>query len=111
MKELLRKEGLFLQYLVNLPDNERRLAVKSLTNSQIRVICGIVCNAIKQVVSLKRKDINLLKKYNSTWSVLIAKNTNRKQKQAIIIRRIKEICLILRAAIRFLPTGQVKHGS
>ena len=84
MKDLLRKKGLFLQYLVNLPDNERSLAVKNLTNSQIRAICGIVYSAIKQVFVLKRSDINLLKKYDSLWTVLIAKNTNRKQKQAII---------------------------
>ena len=110
MKDLLRKEGLFLQYLVNLPDNGRSLDFKNLTNSQIRAICGIVYNAIKQVFVLKRSDINLLKKYNSSWTVLIAKYTNRKQKQAIIIRRVREIYLILRAAIKYLPTGK-KNGS
>lgn len=103
MKDLLKKEGLFLHYLISLPDHDKKSVIKHLTSSQINTICGIVLNAINKVFDIKQSDIILLKKYNTSWSLLVDKKIKLGRKKVLISRRFKEICIILRAALKWIP--------
>lgn len=103
MKDLIKKESLFLHYLVSLPDHDKKSVTKRLTDSQIKTICGIVLNAINKVFDLRPSDITLLKKYNCSWKLLVDKKINLARKRVLISRRYKEICIILRAALKWIP--------
>ena len=76
--------------------------------SQIQTISGIVFNAVNRVFEIKRSDIHLLKKYNASWSLLVNKKTILTKKRAIIIKRVREVCVILRAALKHVPTIEEK---
>ena len=54
MKELIKKESLFLHYLISLPDHDKKIVMKHLTNSQINTICGIILNALNRVFTIKK---------------------------------------------------------
>ena len=111
MKELLSKEGLFLHYLVSLKDSDKKNVLKHLTKSQISVISGVIFNAIKQVFDIKRKDVQLLKRFNVSWNKLVNKSTKLSIKQAIISKRYREVCIILRASLKWIPLKMIKHDS
>ena len=103
MKELLKKESLFLHYLINLDDKDFKSVIKSLNKSQIRVLSGIVYNAGNGTLNLKRKDIDILKKYNSDWRKIINKQINGGIKKQLLTKRWKEIKLLLKFVVKLLP--------
>ena len=103
MNKLLRKERLFLHYLIKLNFKEAKLLLKKLNRSQVKVICGIIYNAVKNTFYIKKVDLDILKKFNSSWRILVNKRTGLNKKIRELVKRSKELPLILNAALKWIP--------
>ena len=103
MNTAVKKEKLFLHYLVTLNDSERKLMLKSLTKSQVYVICGIVFNVLHKSFTLKKGEINVLRRFKKSLYNIVDKKLSFQRKKQLIVRRSKEIGFILKIVLRMIP--------
>ena len=103
MKELLKKESLFIRYFTKLNEKEQKQIIKVLTPRQVRVICGIIFNALRRTFHIRKKDLDILKKYNSSWTKLVNKNTAIARKKKELLKTVAGIRIILNAALKVIP--------
>ena len=103
MKELIKKESLFLHYLISLPDHDKKIVMKHLTKISNQHYFWNYLKCAKKSIYHKKADLNLLKKFNKYWSVLVDKTVNLRRKKVLILRRYREISLIFRAALKLIP--------
>lgn len=108
MKNLLKKEGLFLHYLIKLSDSDKKRVLKNLTPSQVTALSGIIFNGVRKSFPLSKSDLKVLKKYNSSWRIIVRKNSGYKRKKSELVKRVREVSIILRAALKWIP---LQNGS
>lgn len=103
MRDNLKRESLFLHYLTRLDEKTVKSVIKNLTQSQVRTISGIIYNAARRRISFKRSDIDKLKKFNSSWSLLVSKSTALSKKKLLLKKRWKEVSFIIKTALKWIP--------
>ena len=88
--------------LFTLDQKSVKLVIKKLTRSQVRVISGIIFNAVQNRLKLKRTDINRFKKFNSSWKQIVKKSTSLSKKRQLFAKRWKEITIIIKEALKWI---------
>ena len=103
MDNIIKQQSLFLHYLVKLSNGDKKAVIKNLTKAQCSAISSVIYNAIKKTFEIKSTDLNELKKYRSSLYLIADKKTSLKRKQALIARRLKQVTIILKAALKWIP--------
>lgn len=103
MKDILKKEALFLHYIVTLKEKDIKSILKTSNRSQINAISGIVFNVIRKTLELKPSVVKELKPYKKSLYLIADKKTSLNRKRNLIARRVKQILLILNSAIKWIP--------
>ena len=99
----LKKEAQFLHYFIKLTDSEKRTIAKHLTNSQVTAISQILFNAIKGSFKIHKSNLLELKRYRTSLYNIADKKTPLQQKRNLILRRIRQITVILKEGLKWIP--------
>lgn len=106
MTDVLKKEAPFLQYFVKLSDSEKKSISKHLTKSQTSAISQILFNAIKGTFQLNKSQISELKRYRTSLYTIADKKTSLQLKRNLVSRRIRQVTLILKAGLKWIPDNR-----
>ena len=106
MKHLLKKESLFLHYLLKLKERDVKTILKSAIKSQIDAISGIILNGIKKSFNLKTSEVKELKPHKASLYLIANKKTGITRKRRLLVRRYTQVLLILKAAKKWIPIEQ-----
>ena len=103
MRNLVGKERLFLHYIAGLDKSNVKHIFKTLTKSQVQVISGIVYNGLMKTSEIKSADVNGLRKHKSALYLIANKRTGFIRKRKLITTRFREILLLVKAALKWIP--------
>ena len=99
----MRKEALFLHYVMRLSESERKYILRHLTKPQCRAVAGIIFNGLKKTFPIKLSDVKKIKKYKTTLYLIVNKNTNFEEKTKLLAQRAVQVAVILKAALKWIP--------
>ena len=98
MKYLLKRESLFVHYLLKLKERAVKAILKYATKSQVDAISRIIFNGINKSFHLKPPEVKAPKPYKTSLYLIADKNTILDRKRKLLARRHKQALLILNAA-------------
>lgn len=103
MTHVLKKEAQFLNYFIKLGDSEKRVIAKHLTKSQIAAISQILLNGIKGSFKIDKSNLPELKRYRVSLYTIADKKTSLQQKRNLISRRIRQVAVVLKEGLKWIP--------
>lgn len=103
MTDILKKEAQFLFYFIKLTDNEKKAIAKHLTKSQVLAISQIILNGIKGSFKIANSDLPELKRFRTSLYNISEKKTSIQQKRNLIARRIRQVTVILKEGLKWIP--------
>lgn len=107
MNQNILKEKYFLHFLVNADKKQTKWILKIMNKSQMEAICAIVYNAIHGTFLLKQPIIDSVRPYKQQLYQIIDKKIAAVKRKELMIRRVQEIVIFLRSAVKDIPMKNV----
>ena len=100
MNQNINKEKHFLQFLVNAEKNQTKLIIKIMNKSQLEAVAAIIYNIIHETFKVKRETINGVRYHRNQLYKIVDKKIAAVKRKELMIRRSKELVILLRVAVK-----------
>ena len=100
MNHNIRKEKLFLQFLINSDKAQTKLIFKIMNKSQMEAVAAIVYNIIHGAFKVKKEIVDEVRGQRKQLYNIVDKKISVVKRKQLMIRRSQELIVLLRVAVK-----------